>query len=297
MKIPLFTFTTVCLIAIASGSVIGQKKKPIPACRQSTFAVLKPLPKLQYECPEGLQEYDDKILKLPARLAALRGIEKELAGFTNPVWWQADPDELNACSLHGSAGELTDEEKEKWNSGDYTITLIGNHEMRLALLDDPCYQTNWAGANAFLLYRKEGRVYVSQVLNGYYSRVDNSVGIDFAKLNGQQIIEISTANSMPPSLVAYYFAIDPVTNKAVPKKMFKEGNKFTNQVYSDMLMAEPKDAGLPASASELNVIVNGRLAPSFSAYEQDEHGRVKANDQRFRRIIYRWNGTIYTPSR
>lgn len=297
MKIPLFGFATFCLMAIVSAAVVAQKKKPIPACRQSTFAAFKPLPKLEYECPEGLQEWDEKILKLPERLSALRGIEKELAGFTNPIWWQAETDELNACSLHGSAGELTDEEKHKWEAGDYTITLTGNHEMRLALLDDPCYQTNWAGANAFLLYRKDGKVYVSQVLNGYYSRVDNSVGMDFAKLNGQQVIEISTANSMPPSMVFYYFAIDPVTNKAVPKKMFKDGAKLTNQIYSDMLMAEPKDAGLPASASELNVIVNGRLAPSFSAYQQDDQGRIKVNDQRFRRIIYRWNGSFYTRSR
>lgn len=295
MKISLLVFTTLALTGVLSVTVLAQNKKPVPVCRQSSFAALKPWPKLEYECPEGLNDYDEKILKLPARLAALRGIEKELAEFSNAAWWQAETDELNACGLHGSAGELTEEEKDKWKQGDYTLTLMGNHEMRLALLDDPCYQTGYAGANAFLLYRKDGKVYVSQVLNGYFSRVDNSVGIDFAKLNGQQIIEISTGNSMPPSMVYYYFAIDPVTNKAVPKKIFKDGNKFTNQIYSDMLLAEPKDAGLPANASELNVIVNGRLAPSFSAYEESERGRIEASGRKFHRIIYRWNGKFYTP--
>ena len=295
MKISLLVITSLALTGVLSLTVLAQKKKPVPVCKQSTFAAVKPWPKLEYECPEGLNDYDEKILKLPARLAALRGIEKELAEFTNAAWWQAETDELNACGLHGSAGELTEEEKDKWKQGDYTLTLMGNHEMRLALLDDPCYQTGYAGANAFLLYRKDGKVYVSQVLNGYYSRVDNSVGIDFAKLNGQQIIEISTGNSMPPSMVYYYFAIDPVTNKAVPKKIFKDGNKFTNQIYSAMLLAEPKDAGLPANASELNVIVNGRLAPSFSAYEEDEHGRIEASGRKFHRIIYRWKGKFYTP--
>ncbi|HEU5237345.1 MAG TPA: hypothetical protein VFU37_09405, partial [Pyrinomonadaceae bacterium] len=159
------------------------------------------------------------------------------------------------------------------------------------------YQTGYQGSNLYLLYRKEGKVFVSQLVNGYFSRVDNSVGIDFVKMNGEQLIEISTANSMPPSLLSYYFAIDPATNKALPKKMFKVDNKLTNEIFSEMLMAEPKDIGLPASASELNIIVNGRLAPSFSAYEQDDHGRIKANDQRFRRIIYRWNGKFYTPAR
>jgi len=295
MKIPLFVFTTFAFIAITSGSVVAQKQKVVPVCKESTFAAVKSLPKMEYECPEGLNDYDEKILKLPARLAALRSIEKELAGFNDAGWWQAGTDELNACGIHGGAGELTDDEKERWRQGDYRFNLMGNHDIRLLLLDDPCYQTGFAGSNAFLLYRKDGKVFVSQVLNGYYSRVDNSVGIDFARLNGQQIIEISTGNSMPPSMVYYYFAIDPLTNKAVPKKIFKQGKNFTNQVYSDMLLAEPKDAGLPANASELNVIVKGRLAPSFSAYDQNERGRIEASGRRFHRIIYRWNGRFYSP--
>lgn len=297
MKISLFAFITLWLIAITSGPAFAQKEKVVPVCRESIFAAVKPLPKMAYECPEGLNDSDEKILKLPARLAALRSLEKELAGFNDATWWQAGTDELNACGIHGSAGELTDDEKERWKQGDYNFNLMGNHDVHLVLLDDPCYQTGFAGSNAFLLYRRDGRVFVSQVLNGYYSRVDNSVGIDFAKLNGQQIIEISTGNSMPPSMVYYYFAIDPVTNKAVPKKIFKEGKKFTNQVYSDMLLADPKDAGLPANASELNVIVKGRLAPSFSAYEEDEHGPIEASGRRFHRIIFRWNGRFYSRSR
>jgi len=177
--------------------------------------------------------------------------------------------------------------------GEYRLSLLGNHDLRLMLLSDPCYQTGFGGANAFLLYRQSGRVFVTQLLNGYYSRVDNSVGIDFAKLNGRQIIEVSTANSMPPSLVYYYFEIDPGTNKAVPKKLFKDGNKLSNEVYSDMLMAEPQDLGLPKSAGELKVISNGRLAPSFSAYREDERGRIDAGGRKLRRFVFRWNGRFY----
>ncbi len=295
MKNPLFGFLTLSLVAIFCGTVFGQKVKPVPACTQTTFAAFKALPKLEYECPEDVIESDDKILKLPQRRTAIAGLVKELAQFSNAAWWQANVEELNACGIHGDAGELTDDEKQRWKDGDFSFNLFGNHEVRLALLDDPCYQTGFAGSNAFLLYHKDGKVFVSQVLNGYYSRVDNSVGITFAKLNGQQIIEISTANSMPPSMVYYYFTIDPVTNKAAPKKIFKDGNKFTNQVYSDMLLADPKDIGLPANASELNVIVNGRMAPSFSAYDQNERGRIEASGRKFHRIIYRWNGRFYSP--
>jgi hypothetical protein len=295
MKIPLFAFTTLAFIAMTCGSVIAQKQKAVPVCQAATFAAVKPLPKMEYECPEEPNDSDEKILKLPGRLAALRRIEKELGAFTDAAWWQAGTDELNACGIHGAAGQLTEDEKERWKQSDYRFHLMGDHEFRLLLLDDPCYQTGFAGSNAFLLYRANGKVFVSQVLNGYYSRVDNSVGIDFAKLNGEQIIEISTANSMPPSMVYYYFAIDPATNKAVPKKIFREGKNFTNQIYSDMLLAEPKDAGLPSSASELQVIVKGKLAPSFSAYDQNEHGRIEASGRKFHRIIYRWNGRFYSP--
>jgi hypothetical protein len=285
------------LLLFVSVNSFSQKKKTVPVCKQAVFAALKPLPKLEYDCPEGVNDYDDKILKTPARLKALRAIEKELAGFTNAAWWGAEVDDLNACEIHGSAGRLTDEEKEKLSEGDYHLHLIGDHEMRLVLMTDSCYQTGFNGSTAFLLYRKAGNLFVSQVLNGYYSRVDNSVGIDSAQLNGQLIVEVATANSMPPSVINYYFAIDPKTNKAVPKNIFKDGKKLTNQIYSDMLMDEPKNLGLPANATELNIIRHGRMAPAFSAYEMsaEESGRevIDANGRKLRRIVYRWNGRFY----
>ena len=281
------------LLANATSKCLAQQKKFIPGCSQAAFAAFKPLPRVEYDCPEGTNDYDDKILKLPGRIAALNDVVRTLQSFTDPAWWRTDVDSLNACEVHAAAGALTDEEKEKWRQGDYQFSLLGNHEMRVVLLSDPCYQTGFSGANAFLVLRKNGAVYVTQVLNGYYSRVDNSVGMDSIRWNGRQIVEISTANSFPPSLVSYYFEIDSRTNKALPKKLFRDGNKFTNEVYSDMLMADPKDLGLPQSAAELRVFVGKRLAPSFSAYEENEHGRIDANGRKLRRIVYRWNGRFY----
>lgn len=276
---------------------LSPPEKPVPVCREAAFAAYKPLPKLAYECSESPNESDDSILKLPERTRAIHALMQSLRQFNNPAWWQARIDELNACQIHQSAGELTDDEKQQWKNGDYSFDLFGNSEMRLALIADPCYQTGYNGSNAFLLYRRNGRVYVSQLLNGYYSRVDNSVGIDFAKLNGRQIVEVSTANSMPPSLVNYYFEIDRATNQALPKNLFREGRKPTNQVYSDMMMGEPKDFGLPKDAVELNVIRQGRLAASFSAYEESERGRIDANGRKLRRIVYRWKGRFYARTR
>ena len=297
MKIPRLILTLITLWLVFSATGVAQKNKPVPACSERAFKAAKQFPKIEYECPEGVNEFDDKILKLPERLSSLRKAMRQLEQFTSPVWWDVSVDELNACSAHKSVGQLTDDEKHSWEQGDYGFNLNGNHEMRLVLLNDPCYQTEYAGSSGFLLYHKDGKVYVSQVLNGYYSRIDNSVGIDYAKLNGRQMIELSTANSMPPSLFFYYFSIDPVTNKAVPAKIFQEGKKLTNEIYSDMLMADPKDVGLPASAKELNIFVNGRLAPSFSAYEENEHGKIEPTEGRkLRRIIYRWNGRFYAPA-
>src|ERR1700730_1790428 len=178
----------IALLIISGGNAVAQKK-PVPVCTQAAFAVYKPLPKLEYECSESLIDSDDKILKLPERLVAIRSVVRELATFTNAAWWQANVDNLNACGVHGDAGELTDEQKDKWRDGDCSFDLFGNHQIRLALILDPCFQTGFNGSNAFLLYRKSGKIFVTQVLDGYYSRIDNSVGINFAHFNGQQLVE------------------------------------------------------------------------------------------------------------
>jgi len=290
MKNPL---VRICfLLLLVPVSSFAQKAETITACKESTFAAFKPLPKMEYDCPDGSNDSDDKILRLPERLAAMRGVTKELAAFTNPAWWTANVDDLNACGVHGKAGEFTGEEKEKWKDADYGFDLFGNHQMRLALIPDPCYQIGYNGSNAFLLYRKDGKVFVSQVLNGYYSRVDNSVGVDFA-FNGEQLVEVATANNMPPTVVSYLFAIDPKTNKAVPRKIFMQGGKLTNQIYSAMLMNEPADVGLPKNAEALKILSGNRLASSFSAYEETEGGKIDDNGRNLRRIIYRWNGRFF----
>ena len=294
-RILIYIFLNGCIfLFIVLPNIFAQKPATVQVCKSATFAVFKRLPKLQYECPEDPNDSDEKILKLRARLTAIRKLESALQLFTGATWWNANVDDLNACEIHGRVGKLADDEKERVKDGDYAFQLLGNHQMRLVLLADPCYQTGYAGSNAFLLYRKGGQVFVSQVLNGYTSRVANSVGVDFANLNGRQLVEVSTANSVPPSLWYHYFVIEPKSNKAVPKNIFKDGNKLTNEIYSAMLMADLKDLGLPKDARELNIIRNGRLAPTFSAYEEDDHGKI---DNRLKRIIYRWNGRFYVRGR
>jgi hypothetical protein len=282
---------------ITAVNVLAQKDKPVPACSQATFAASRPLPKLEYDCPQGQADSDDKILNLPERLAAVRGVVRNLEAFTKPAWWQASTDELNACKVHGSAGPLTDEEKQEWKRGDYNFDLYGNQRMRLLQITDPCYANGYNGSILFLLYHKDGKVFVSQLLKGYYSRVDNSAGIDFATLNGQQLIELGTANSMPQTYINFYFVIDPKTNQAIPKQLFRDGKKPTNTIYSAMLMNEPKDLGLPKNATELRIFSHHHLAPTFSAYEEDDSGKIESNGRKLRRIVYHWNGRFYARAR
>ena len=265
----------------------------IAVCTRSTFAAKKALPEIQYDCPENLNEWSDELLKLPARVTAVSQAATELESFTNPGWWNADVRELNLCELHGQAGPLTTEERKRFSDNDFHYSLMGNHQMRLVMLDDPCYQKGYNGSVLFLLYRQAGKVYVTKVVDGYYSRVDNSVGLDSAIVNGETIVEVSTANSMPPSILNYYFVIDPKTHHAVPKKLFLYEKKLTNQISSEMVMGEPADLGLPANATNTVVMRNNRLLPRIIIYSEAyaDVGR----DQKMNRTIYRWNGRYYAP--
>jgi hypothetical protein len=287
-------FLTVLAIGVSCLPVPAQDKA-LPVCSEKAFAAMRPLPKLAYECSETLSDSDSRVLRLPRRRAALARVVQTLRSFTAPSWWEASIHELQACELHGSAGELNEEEKARWQSGDLLASLFGDEQTRLVLIFDPCYQSGFNGANAFVLHRKDGRVFVTQVLDGYYSRADNSVGMNFAVLKGQRIVEVTTGNSLPPSLVSYFFAIDR-NGRATPKRIFRAGGRPTNEIYSAMLLLEPRELSLPASASELNIIRNGKLARRFSAYEEHERGAIDANGRKLRRVVYRWNGRFYSRS-
>ena len=290
---------TACLILATRGSdSFAQKPKPIIACQQTIFTAFKALPKMKYACPPDLIDSDDKILKLPERIAAINKVTERLRSLANPAWWQTNIDDLNACEIHGSAGALTDEEKAHFTDRDYQFLLFGNRQIRLVLVRDPCYQTGYNGSNLFVLYRSGGKVFVTEVIDGFFSRADSFLDVAFANLNAEQLIEVSTASgSLHPYVANHYFVIDKVSHKAVPRNLIKEGKKLTNLIESVMLLSDLKDLGLPPDAGELKIIQRHRLAPSFSAYEEDERGRIDDNGRRLRRIVYHWNGRFYARSR
>jgi hypothetical protein len=280
--------TLLVALTVFAGNAIAQQRTPISVCREDVYAALRPLPKLTYDCPQDVSDSDDELLQLPERRSAITKLITELEDFNDPPWWRASVEALNVCNLRGSAGPLSAEELQKFRDGDYQTYLFGDHALRLVLVSDPCYQTGYGGSNTFLLNRRQGKVIVSQLLDGYYSRIDNSVGIGFAQLNKERIIEIPTGNNMPPSLTNYYFRIDEKTGRAIPKDLFREGRKLSNEIRSAMLLS---------GTNGLNVIRGHRLAPNFSVYEDDERGRINDSGRRLRRVQYRWNGRFYATGR
>jgi hypothetical protein len=207
------------LLAIFSVSY-GQKQRTV-ICSQAAFNALIDFPEFDYEQPdENLNEYDDRILNSSARRKARNEIIKKLQNFTDPQWWKTPVLSLNPCYLHGQPGKLSAEEAEEYKSVEYQPLLLGDANIRLILIEDPHYQTNYHGLNGYLLVRKGQKIYVTEALNGYYSRLGNSVWLKTYRKKSRQFISIKTANisGMRPEYFYYDFVVDQKTNKAVPTR-------------------------------------------------------------------------------
>ncbi len=286
----------ICLLLLSAAiNSVGQEENKILVCKNGAFAALKPLPKLKYQCrPSEMNDYDEEILKGPERIRAIKDFMGRLASFTDDDWWESGADELNVCAFHGKPGVLDAEEKQRFEGGEYPIQLLGNNRIRLVLAPDPCYQTNYNGSNAFLLYRTAGGVKVTEALDGYFSRADNSVGIDFAISYSEQIIEISTSTGgLSPSVTNYYFVIDKRSRKAVPKNLFREGRRLTNKITSAMVMSDLGDSSSPHNNAEMEIVRENRLAKTFNIYQDDPDGKIDDNGRTLRRVAYRWDGQFY----
>jgi hypothetical protein len=283
MPVPLIRAAMFCglfaLIAFCfseNNGSFAQRRSPF-VCKQTALDAIKPVPELIYECSDLPNDWDEKVLEFPARREAIKNLIPQLAALTDAAWWTTDVVDLNACDFKKEPGTLTAEERRSFADGEYPFWLFGNDRARLVLLPDPCYQTQYGGSNAFLLHRNGGKVFVTQVLDGYFSRADNSVGLAFAKLKAEEIIEISTGTGgLNPSVTNYYFSIDPQTNEAVPKRLFHGASGSTNRISSPLLLN---------AAEPLKIVRNNALAPNFFIY--------RGNGSKLSRKVLRWNGNVY----
>ena len=274
-------------ILVLLASPMFAQRQSVTACKTPAFAALKPAPELEYQCGEN--DFDDKQLKNPARLAALKSLISELSTWTTPEWWQTSVTDLNTCDFRRNPGAFTADERQQYTGGEYGFWLFGSNQIRLVLVPDPCYQTEYNGSNAFLLSRKGDKVFASQALDGYFSRADNSVSVNFGKLNNETVIEIATGSGgLNPSLTNYYFVIDPQTNVAMPKKLFVGEHGPTHEISSAMLFGNP-----PPATAPLNIIARGTFAKSFNVYTENERGKIEDNGRTLSRKIKRWNGKLY----
>jgi hypothetical protein len=260
-------------------------------CTGKAFTALRALPELHYDCPDNVNDWDEVILKNPARVEALKQITAELRSFNNPQWWSSSVSDLTTCEIRGAAGVLSREERERLRSGDFQYRLFGDDRFRLVQVFDPCYQADYNGSSLFLLYRPGKVTFVTRLIDGFYSRVDNSIDMNVAWLNGDPIIEIASSNNMPPTFIYKYFVINRRTNTAAPKRLFKDQSGFTNELQSPMLLDNSRDSNGPV------IIKNKSLVPVFHTLEENEGGHIESNGQRYRRIAYRWNGRFYVASR
>jgi len=283
------TAAIIVLLTVINFSFAQRRSKPALVCKRPVLAALKPIPKLSYPCDDQLNDYDEKTLKLPARLTAIKTLMSQLSSFTDSTWWSTDIVDLGVCDYSKQPGPLTRDQRHSFLGGDYLFWLFGNGQIRLVLVPDPCYQTEYGGSNAFVLYRDASRVTVTQVLDGYFSRADNSVNVRLAKLNTQQIVEVSTGSGgLTPSLTNYYFVIDPNTHQAIPKNLFIDDKKPTNEISSAMLLSDSRAASEP-----LKVIQGQTLAPTFIIYVDDANGKIDDNGRTLSRKVLRWNGKVY----
>jgi hypothetical protein len=288
MHRPTTRIAVACGFLLFAFSSFGQRPQPPLVCKKQVLAALKTPPQMSYQCNDQLNDYDEKILKLPERVSAIKTLISELSTFSDNAWWAADVVDLSICDFTGEPGALTPDKRRTFLNGEYAFWLFGNDRIRLILSPDSCYQTEYGGLNAFLLYRKAGRVSVTQVLDGYFSRADNSVNLAFATHAGEEIIEVSTGSGgLTPSLTNYYFTIDPRTNQAVPKNLFLGERGPTNEISSAMLFnATP-------SITPLKIIRGRSLSPSFMIYLDSENGKIDDNGRALTRKILRWNGKAY----
>jgi hypothetical protein len=277
----------ICVALWSLSSVAHAQRSNQPLmCKRATLAALPPKPELTYECDAQLNDWDEKILKLPARVAAIKTLESELTSFTDAAWWAADTVDLGVCEFTGKAGTLTGDQRHSFLDGEYLFWLFGNDRMRLVLISDPCYQTQYGGSNAFLLYRSGGRVTVTQVLDGFFSRADNPLTMAWATLNREQIVEVATwSGGLNPTLTNYYFVIDPKTGHAAPKNLFPGDHGPANEITSALLFN--------SASTPLKIVRGQTLARSFIIYVDDPNGKIDDNGRTLSRKILRWNGKLY----
>jgi hypothetical protein len=258
-------------------------------CTRAALAALKPIPQFDYECAER----DEDNLKTPERQAALKDYLSELeSAFDDAAWWAAPVADLNVCSIIHEGRAMTARERQDFRGNNDEINLYGDGSTRLVVVADPCIKYSYGTLNAYVLQRADRRVYATQVLDAFYTRADNSVRMRLAARNGERLMIIERGlvdGMMPPQVRMTWavYAINPRTRRAVPRKIFKENGRLSNELTWDAPPFEDEEAAARWRAPEIER--DGRLLPRFHLYYPYK-GRLG-------RDTYVWNGRYYARAR
>jgi len=266
-----------------------------PVCTERALQVVKAMP--EFEAPEcSDQTYSDEtqtseLRKKTLRKRALLAYRKKLALWgTRAQFFSTSA--LEACEKKGSVGPLSKEEAEAY----FTSDIGGNASLRLVTTADPCLPI---GAHAdpydaFLLIKSlDGKIVVTQVLDGAYGNLDSPVDLIQVKdPNDQPLVllrenESQMAPFMHESDTFIAFHINPENSQAEPAKIFParqmgsstvSSSTTTNELYSEIYSEEG-----------LEGLKNGTLMAELKTNELDS----QAFEERSNRLTYRWDGKAY----
>jgi hypothetical protein len=275
-------------------------QKPPRRCTAEALAALKSIPELKYDC-DGRAD-DNR--KSPARQAALKNYLQELESvFANAGWWAVPVPDLNSCAITQEVRPVTDSE---FYHQEYSVKIYGDDSTRLIIVSDLCIWYSAGTLNAYILQRAGDRIYATQVLDGYFTRGYPALDIALAQHDGEKLVTVVTNTTdglrrlSPHTTYAVdgyttyaVYAIDPRHHRAVPKKIFKDGNTLTHEFRSDSYMFRvgdgSEDEKLAARWRTPEIIRNGKLSPRFTVYTPIKH--------RLALDTYVWNGKYYAHTR
>src|ERR1041384_4576033 len=117
-----------------------RSKQPALVCKKAVLAALKLMPELSYPCDEALQPWDEKILKLPARVEAIKNLTADLATISDAVWWKPDAVDLSVCEFSKHIGPLTATERHDFFGGDFRSEFNGRpgDDFRCGVVEARC---------------------------------------------------------------------------------------------------------------------------------------------------------------
>jgi hypothetical protein len=281
----------------------GQSKAQVrrSPCTKEALAALKSFPKLDYRCGEG---HDDELKDSPRRRAALKAYLTRLESGAGARWWAAPVDELNACAIAKEARTLTDDERSELDS---SAKISGDESTRFLVVPDPCVKFSYITRNAFVLQRADSRVYATQVVDAFYTRIDPGVEMELARQNGETLVIVQTTDEPTPTpefsnysirgigqSTYSIYAIDPATHHAKPKNLFMNGGKLTHVLFFEAYLLD--DEKLEKQWHSPELVHNGTLAPRFQVYSLTDNRGMEAKPLRkFLVETYVWNGQFYAP--